>query len=79
MESDTSFRTKSRRSTRPRIRFVRTRNLLLWIEMRLIRWLVIICGIVLLAYGASPYVSLSRFTRAVQARDAAAGTFPPRR
>src|SRR2546430_5128396 len=40
--------------------------------MRLIRWLVIICGIVLLAYGASPYVSFSRFTRAVQARDAAA-------
>ena len=40
--------------------------------MRLIRWLVIICGVVLLVYGASPYVSFSRFTRAVQARDAAA-------
>src|SRR5437867_11948883 len=40
--------------------------------MRLIRWLVIICGIALLAYGASPYVSFLRFMRAVQARDAAA-------
>src|SRR5437660_7465113 len=40
--------------------------------MRLIRWLVIICGIALLAYGASPYVSFSRFTRAVQARNAPA-------
>ena len=40
--------------------------------MRPIRWLVIICGIILLAYGASPYVSFSRLTRAVQARDAAA-------
>jgi Protein of unknown function (DUF2939) len=40
--------------------------------MRLILWLVIICGIALLAYGASPYVSFSRFARAVQARDAAA-------
>jgi hypothetical protein len=40
--------------------------------MRLIRWLLIICGIALLAYGASPYVSFWRFTRAVQARDAAA-------
>ena len=40
--------------------------------MRLIRWLLIIGGIVLLAYGASPYVSFSRFMRALQARDAAA-------
>jgi hypothetical protein len=40
--------------------------------MRPIRWLVIICGIILLTYGASPYVSFSRLTRAVQARDAAA-------
>ena len=39
--------------------------------MRLIRWLVIICGVALLAYGASPYVSFSRFRRAVQVHDAA--------
>jgi len=56
----------------PRIFFVRARNLLRWIEMRLIRWLVIICGVALLVYGASPYVSFSRFTRAVQTRDGAA-------
>ena len=36
------------------------------------RWLVIICGVAVLVYGASPYVSFSRFTRAIQARDAAA-------
>jgi hypothetical protein len=40
--------------------------------VRLIRWLVIICGVALLVYGASPYVSFSRFTRAIQARDVAA-------
>ena len=40
--------------------------------MRLIRLLVIICVILLLAYGASPYVSFWRFRTAVQTRDAAA-------
>src|ERR1041385_3151664 len=40
--------------------------------MRLMRWLVIIGVIALLAYAASPYVSFSRFMRAVQGRDAAA-------
>jgi hypothetical protein len=39
--------------------------------VRLIRWLVIICGIALLAYGASPYVSFWRFTAAIRSRDAA--------
>jgi hypothetical protein len=40
--------------------------------MRVIRWLVIVCVIVLLVYGASPYVSFWRFTAAVGSRDAAA-------
>jgi hypothetical protein len=40
--------------------------------MKFIRWLVIICVVFLLAYGASPYFSFWRFTAAVQSRDAAA-------
>ena len=40
--------------------------------MRLIRWLVTFCIIVLLTYGASPYFAVWRFTAAVQSRDAAA-------
>lgn len=40
--------------------------------MRMIRWLAIVCVIVLLVYGASPYFSFWRFTVAVQSRDAAA-------
>jgi hypothetical protein len=40
--------------------------------MKLTRWLVIMCVIVLLVYGVSPYFSFSRFTTAVQSRDAAA-------
>jgi DUF2939 family protein len=40
--------------------------------MRLIRWLVIICVAVLLAYATSPYFSFWRFTAAIRSRDAAA-------
>ena len=40
--------------------------------MRVIRWLVIICVVLLLVYGASPYFSFWRFRAAVQSRDAAA-------
>jgi Protein of unknown function (DUF2939) len=40
--------------------------------MKLIRWLVIICALVLVVYGASPYFSFWRFTAAVQSRDPAA-------
>ena len=40
--------------------------------MKLIRWLVIICVVLLLVYGASPYFSFWRFTAAVRSRDAAA-------
>jgi hypothetical protein len=40
--------------------------------MKLIRWLVIICVVLLLVYCASPYFSFWRFTSAVQSRDAAA-------
>src|SRR5262249_32882739 len=40
--------------------------------MKLIRWLVIICVVVLLVYGASPYFAFWRFTVAVRSRDAAA-------
>jgi Protein of unknown function (DUF2939) len=41
-------------------------------QMRLIRWLVIICVIALLAYGAWPYFSFWRFTVAIRSGDAAA-------
>src|SRR5206468_3048502 len=40
--------------------------------MKLVRWLVIICVVLLLVYGVSPYFSFWRFTAAVQSRDAAA-------
>jgi Protein of unknown function (DUF2939) len=40
--------------------------------MKFIRWLVIICVVVLLVYGASPYFSFWRFTAAVQSRNAGA-------
>jgi hypothetical protein len=40
--------------------------------MRIIRWLVIVCVIVLLVYGASPYFSFWRFTVALQSGDNAA-------
>ena len=40
--------------------------------MKLNRWLVIICVVSLLVYGASPYFSFWRFTTAIQSRDAAA-------
>jgi hypothetical protein len=37
--------------------------------MKLIRWLTLICVVVLLAYAASPYFSFWRFTIALQSRD----------
>jgi hypothetical protein len=40
--------------------------------MKFIRWMVIICVVVLVVYGASPYFSFWRFTAAVQSRNAAA-------
>src|SRR5213079_2217224 len=40
--------------------------------MKLVRWLVIICVVLLLVYGASPYFSFWHFTAAVRSRDAAA-------
>ena len=40
--------------------------------MRLIRWLITFCIVVLLTYGVSPYFSFWRFTAAVQSRHAAA-------
>src|SRR5467141_4137086 len=40
--------------------------------MKLARWLVIICVVLLLVYGASPYFSFWRLTSAVRSRDAAA-------
>lgn len=42
--------------------------------MKLVRWLVILCLVLLLVYGASPYFSFWRFTNAVRSRDAAAIT-----
>jgi hypothetical protein len=42
--------------------------------MKLVRWLVILCFVLLLIYGASPYYSFWRFTDAVRSRDAAAIT-----
>jgi hypothetical protein len=40
--------------------------------MKLVRWLVIICVVLLLVYGASPYFSFWRFAAAVRSRNAAA-------
>jgi hypothetical protein len=40
--------------------------------MKLIGWLVALCIVVLVTYGASPYYSFWRFTNAVQSHDAAA-------
>jgi hypothetical protein len=40
--------------------------------MRLIRWLVLICALLLLSYGASPYYSFWRFTVALRSGDSAA-------
>ncbi|HEX3420156.1 MAG TPA: DUF2939 domain-containing protein [Candidatus Udaeobacter sp.] len=40
--------------------------------MKFIRWVVIICVVLLLVYAASPYFSFWRFTAAVRLRDAAA-------
>lgn len=37
--------------------------------MRIIRWLVIVCVIALLVYGASPYFSFWRFTVAIRSGD----------
>jgi hypothetical protein len=40
--------------------------------MRLIRWLVLICAVLILVYGASPYYSFWRFTAALRSGDSAA-------
>jgi hypothetical protein len=40
--------------------------------MKLGRWLVIVCIVLLLVYGASPYYSFWRFTSAIRSRDASA-------
>jgi hypothetical protein len=40
--------------------------------MKLVRWLVILCVVLPLVYGASPYFSFWRFTAAVRSRNAAA-------
>jgi hypothetical protein len=40
--------------------------------MKLIRWIGILCVLLLLVYAASPYVSFCRFTKAVQSGDSAA-------
>ena len=38
--------------------------------MKLTRWLVIFCVVLLLVYGASPYFSFWRFSSAIRSRDA---------
>jgi hypothetical protein len=40
--------------------------------MRLIRWLALICVVLVLLYGASPYFSFWRFTAALRSSDSAA-------
>src|SRR5262245_29002138 len=40
--------------------------------MKLVRWLVIVCVVLLIVYGASPYFSFWRFAAAVRLRDAPA-------
>src|SRR5437762_4833260 len=39
--------------------------------MRLVRWVALICIVLLLLYGASPYFSFWRFTVAVRSGDSA--------
>src|SRR5437667_537355 len=41
-------------------------------KMRLVRWLALICVVLLLVYGVSPYFSFWRFTVALRAGDSAA-------
>ena len=40
--------------------------------MRLIRWAALICVVLLLVYGVSPYFSFWRFTAALRSSDSAA-------
>jgi DUF2939 family protein len=40
--------------------------------MRLIRWIALVCVVLLLVYGASPYFSFWRFTVALRSGDSAA-------
>jgi len=40
--------------------------------MRLVRWIAVICVVLLLLYGVSPYFSFWRFTVALRAGDSAA-------
>src|SRR5437667_10409361 len=40
--------------------------------MRLVRWVALICIVLLILYGASPYFSFWRFTVAVRSGDSAA-------
>ena len=40
--------------------------------MRLIRWIALVCIVLLLVYGASPYFSVWRFTVAIRSGDSAA-------
>jgi Protein of unknown function (DUF2939) len=40
--------------------------------MRLVRWIALVCVVLLLIYGASPYFSFWRFTVAVRSGDSAA-------
>jgi hypothetical protein len=42
--------------------------------MRLVRWIAIVCFVLLLLYGASPYFSFWRFTVALRSGDSAAIT-----
>ena len=41
-------------------------------KMRLVRWLALVCVVLLLLYGVSPYFSFWRFTVALRAGDSAA-------
>jgi hypothetical protein len=41
-------------------------------KMRLIRWIVLVCLVLLLIYGVSPYFSFWRLTRALRSGDSAA-------
>jgi DUF2939 family protein len=43
-----------------------------YFEMRVIRWAALVCLILLLVYGASPYYSFWRFASAIRAGDSAA-------
>src|SRR4029453_19441781 len=41
------------------------------LQMRFVRWIALVCAVLVIAYGVSPYFSFWRFTIAVRSGDSA--------